>query len=91
MTRKREIINSSSIFERFYLNLRRKFCNFIDTVDPQELEHSKSRPPYKPLLMKSNSNPEVKFSHRSFLSKTYRNSYSITQTLIVLKNFGVLS
>ena len=42
-------------------------------------DYSKNRTPYKPLLktfQKSNS-------HKSLLSKTYRNSHSITRTLIV--------
>ena len=35
--------------------------------------------------------PEVKLSHWYLLSKTYRNSYLITQNLTALNNFRVLS
>ena len=35
----------------------------------------------------SDNIPEIKFSHWSLLSKTYRNLYLITQTLIALNNF----
>ena len=35
--------------------------------------------------------PEIKLSHWSLLSKTYRNLCLITQTLIALNNFCVLS
>ena len=50
MMRKREKISSSSIFERFYSHLRRKFWKFINPVDSQQLEYSKKWIPYKPLL-----------------------------------------
>ena len=50
MMRKREKISSSSIFERFYSHLRRKFWKFINPVDSRQLEYSKKWMPYKPLL-----------------------------------------
>ena len=39
----------------------------------------------------SDNIPEIKFSHWSLLSKTYRNLYLIMQTPIALNNFCVLS
>ena len=43
-------INSSTIFEGCYLNLREKNWTFINTVDSRQFEYWKNWTPYKPLL-----------------------------------------
>ena len=73
-------INSSTIFEGCYLNLRKKTLKFIDTVDSQQFEYSKNWTTYKPLLKTFQKG--IKLSHWSLKKK----SHSITRTLIALKN-----
>ena len=85
--KKREKVNSSSIFVELYLNLRRKLRKFINTVDliTWTLKKANSIQTFVEDI------PEVKLSHQSLLSKTYENSYSVTRALTILNNFCVLS
>ena len=78
-----------SIFEGFFLSLKRKFWKFRNAIDSRYLEYSKNWTPYKPLLKA--------FQKWNYLTVPFwakliqRDLHSITRTVVVFYQFSVLS
>ena len=78
-----------SIFEGFFLSLKRKFWKFRNAIDSRYLEYSKNWTPYKPLLKA--------FQKWNYLTVPFwakliqRDLHSVTRTVVVFYQFSVLS